>query len=179
MITETARRRYWTPGLIVLAAYVGTIGAANYAVAHHAPIPVGFGWVAPAGVLFAGLAFTLRNVAQDLVGRVPTLVALALGIVLAYVVATPALAVASAAAFGFSELADFAVYTVLRRRRMLLAYGVAATVGLVIDSALFLWLAFRSEAFLPGQVLGKAEMTALALILVSLYRATNRRAATV
>ncbi len=39
-------------------------------------------------------------------------------------------------------------------------------VGLLIDSALFLWLAFGGLAFFWGQVVGKAWMTALAIILL-------------
>jgi uncharacterized PurR-regulated membrane protein YhhQ (DUF165 family) len=77
-------------------------------------------------------------------------------------------------AFLLSELADFAVYTPLRRRTWLGAVAASNTVGLVIDSALFLWLAFGSLEFLAGQVVGKAWMTALAVVLMALWR--RRRA---
>ncbi len=43
--------------------------------------------------------------------------------------------------------------------------------GVVADSALFLWIAFGSLAFLKGQVVGKLWMTALAVALVVSYRA--------
>lgn len=162
-------------GTAVLAAYIATIGAANWAVAHHGPIPVGFGQVAPAGVAFAGLALTLRNAAQDLAGRIPTLAAMAAGTLLAYAIATPALAIASAAAFGFSELADFTVYTWLRRRRMLIAYSLAATAGLVVDSILFVTVAFHTWRYVPGQIIGKAETTLLAVAVIAAARSWRTR----
>ncbi|WP_205862722.1 VUT family protein [Planosporangium thailandense] len=166
-----------TLGAAILAAYIATIGAANWAVAHHGPIPVGFGQVAPAGVAFAGLALTLRNAAQDLAGRIPTVAAMAAGTVLAYAIATPTLAIASAAAFGFSELADFTVYTWLRRRRMLVAYSLAATAGLVVDSVLFVVVAFHTWRYVPGQIIGKAEMTAIALAVIAAVRGVRTRKA--
>ena len=70
-------------------------------------------------------------------------------------VSPPALALASAAAFLFSELADFAVYTPIARRSFALAILFRCTAGALVDSALFLWLAFGSLAFIGGQVLGK------------------------
>jgi hypothetical protein len=49
----------------------------------------------------------------------------------------------------------------------------------VVDSVLFLSLAFGSLAFLAGQVVGKAWMTALAMVLlwaVRRQRAVSERA---
>tara|TARA_Y100000310_G_C20620388_1_gene782963 strand:- start:915 stop:1094 length:180 start_codon:yes stop_codon:yes gene_type:complete len=43
-------------------------------------------------------------------------------------------------------------------------------VGMVADSALFLWLAFGSLAFIEGQVIGKLYMTALAVALLWIAR---------
>jgi uncharacterized PurR-regulated membrane protein YhhQ (DUF165 family) len=76
---------------------------------------------------------------------------------------SPQFALASGAAFLFSELADFAVYTPLRKRKWLLAIVLSNTVGLVVDSMLFLGLAFGSFDFLAGQVIGKAWLTAIAV----------------
>ncbi|MBU4213584.1 MAG: VUT family protein [Actinobacteria bacterium] len=83
---------------------------------------------------------------------------------------SPNFAVASATAFLFSEFADIAVYTPLRRRRWLTAVVASNTVGLVVDSLLFLWLAFGSLTYLSGQVVGKAWMTALAVALMAVAR---------
>jgi uncharacterized PurR-regulated membrane protein YhhQ (DUF165 family) len=75
---------------------------------------------------------------------------------LSFFVAIPALAVASGAAFLLSELADFAVYTPLAKRRFALAVMLSCLVGAAVDSALFLWLAFGSLDHLAGQIIGKA-----------------------
>jgi queuosine precursor transporter len=47
------------------------------------------------------------------------------------------------------------------------AVTLSNTVGLLVDSVLFLWLAFGSLAFLPGQLVGKAWMTGLAILLLA------------
>lgn len=159
------------------AGYLATIVAANWAITRYGLVPVGFGLTAPAGVYFAGLAFTLRDLLHETAGRVPVLLAIAAGAALSFAVADPRLAIASAAAFGLSELADLAVYQPLRRRRWLAAVAASNAVGLVVDSALFLWLAFGSLAFLPGQIVGKAWMTALAVTLIAAGRAAHRRRA--
>ena len=77
---------------------------------------------------------------------------------------------ASGAAFLLSELADFAVYTPLQRRGLLLAVVASSVVGLVVDSVVFLGLAFGSLDYLPGQVVGKAWAVLLALPLIRLLR---------
>jgi uncharacterized PurR-regulated membrane protein YhhQ (DUF165 family) len=82
----------------------------------------------------------------------------------------PAFALASGAAFLVSEAADFAVYTPLERRTWLGAVALSNTVGLLLDSWLFLTLAFGSLAFFWGQVVGKAWMTLLAVGLLSVIR---------
>lgn len=161
--------RYWP-----LVAYIATIFAANWAVVTFGPVPVGFGLVAPAGVYFAGLAFTLRDLTQDALGRRWTYVAILVGAGLSGVLSGP-LAIASASAFLLSETADLLVYTPLHERRWLAAVAASNFVGLCIDSALFLWLAFGSLTFLAGQIVGKLEMTVLAIILLWGWRAVLSR----
>lgn len=156
--------------MIWFLAYVGSIVLANLAITYIGMVPVGFGLLAPAGVYFAGLAFTLRDLTQDTLGRAWTLAAIGAGVLLSLGVSDPAFAVASGLAFLVSELADFAVYTPLARRHWLGAVALSNTVGLVIDSALFLALAFGSLDFLAGQVVGKLWMTALAVGALWLVR---------
>jgi uncharacterized PurR-regulated membrane protein YhhQ (DUF165 family) len=127
------------------------------------------GLVAPAGVYAAGVALTLRDLTQALLGRAAVIIAILAGAGLSYLV-SPSFAAASAAAFLLSELADFAVYTPLERKSWLGAVVLSNTVGLLVDSLLFLWLAFGSLAFLPGQIVGKAWMTVLAVLLLALVR---------
>jgi uncharacterized PurR-regulated membrane protein YhhQ (DUF165 family) len=75
-----------------------------------------------------------------------------------------------ALAFLLSEMADFAVYTPLRAKSWLAAVLASNVVGLAIDSALFLYLAFGSLDFLIGQIVGKGWMTLLAVVLIACYR---------
>jgi queuosine precursor transporter len=152
-----------------LAGYIATIVLANWALQTFGVIPIGFGLLAPAGVLFAGLAFTLRDLVQEQIGKGWTIAAIVAGAALSWFV-SPAFAVASGLAFLVSELADFCVYTPLRRRHWLGAVTLSNTVGLVVDSALFLMLAFGSLDFLAGQVVGKLYMTALAVAALWLWR---------
>ena len=151
-------------------AYLGTIVAANWAITHYGMVPVGFGLLAPAGVYIAGLAFTLRDLLHETAGRWPVIAAVVAGASISFWVADPRLAVASGVAFLLSELADLAVYEPLRKRRWLLAVAASNTVGLVVDSVLFLWLAFGSLAFLAGQVVGKAWITLLAVAALAAVR---------
>ena len=72
----------------------------------------------------------------------------------------------SLAAAAIVWVVGLAVYTPLRRRNWLVAVALSNTVGLVADSLLFLWLAFGSLDFLPGQVVGKLWMTVLAVALL-------------
>lgn len=161
-------------GLISLAAYIGTIFAANWAIARFGIVPVGFGLMAPAGVYFVGLAFTFRDTTQRILGRGYTVIAILVGAALSAIV-SPEFAVASGIAFLFSEGADFAVYTPLAERRWLSAVVASNIVGTVVDSVLFLWLAFSSLEFLAGQVVGKLWMTVLAVAVVGGWRLYRSR----
>jgi hypothetical protein len=120
--------------------------------------------MAPAGVFMVGLALVLRDLVHEWAGRWAVLAAIAIGSGLSYLLAAPALATASAVAFGAAELADMAVYEPLRRKGLLAAVLASNAVGLVLDSWLFLHLAFGSLEFLPGQIVAKTEMTLLAVV---------------
>jgi uncharacterized PurR-regulated membrane protein YhhQ (DUF165 family) len=171
-MNRTAAR---TVGISAAVAYLATIVLANYFIQHvgtqHFPggphvIPVGFGYEAPSGVLWVGLAFTLRDFVQSYLGKWWVVAAIAVGGALSYLVA-PSLAAASAVAFLASEALDFVVYTpLIERGRTVAAVLLSNTVGLLLDTFLFLWIAFRSLDFWQGQVLGKAYMTALALVVL-------------
>lgn len=170
-------------GAVALAIYVATVVAANYFIQHIGrvsfpggphTIPVGFGYQAPSGVLWVGLAFTLRDFVQSNLGKRWTVGAILVGAALSYLVA-PSLAFASAAAFLISEALDFAVYTPLvERGRVLTGVLLSNSVGLVIDTFVFLWLAFHSLQFWQGQVIGKAWMTLLAVAVLVPVRARRR-----
>lgn len=164
-------------GIVALGAYVSTIVLANWLITRFGAVDVGFGYKAPAGVFAAGLAFTLRDLTQDLLGRLAVVGAIVLGGLLSALVAsTTTVAVASAVAFLVSEFLDFGVYTPLRERNWPVAVVASNVVGLVADSVLFLWLAFHSLAFLPGQVIGKTWVTLAFLPFLVLWRRQYRAA---
>ena len=117
-----------------------------------------------------GLALVLRDLVQRRLGRSVAITAIVAGAALSGAVAPPQLIVASATAFLLSELADFAVYTPLQSRGLVLAVLASSVVGLVVDSVLFLWLAFGSLDYLAGQILGKLWMVLLALPVVHWIR---------
>jgi uncharacterized PurR-regulated membrane protein YhhQ (DUF165 family) len=161
-------------GLAAVAAYIATVFLANWAIERYGFVSVGFGLTAPAGVYFAGLAFTLRDITHDTLGRGFVLLAIVVGAALSALVSTD-FAFASGAAFLLSELFDFAVYTPLRARNWIGAVAASNVVGLVADSVLFLWLAFDSLEFLSGQIVGKAWMTLLAVAVLMLWRRSTGR----
>jgi queuosine precursor transporter len=152
-----------------LVGYIGSIILANWLVTTFGIVPVGFGLMAPAAVYAVGLAFTLRDFTQDRLGTRWAISAIAIGSVLSAIL-SPAIALASGVAFLFSELADLAVYTPLRQRRWLGAVVASNAVGTVIDSVLFLGLAFGSFDFLPGQIVGKLWMTVVAIAFIGFLR---------
>lgn len=150
--------------MILVFLYIATIPVANWFIHHvgtvcvpNGPclIPVGPGIMAPSGVLFIGLALLLRDLVQRRYGARWSLVCIGVGTGLSFLIAPPALAIASGLAFLVSELVDFSVYTPLARRHLMLAVALSCVAGAVVDSALFLWLAFGSLDHLAGQVIGK------------------------
>ncbi len=178
---ERRRRR---EGVLFLIGFGLCIPAANWLIGNvgtvcppNSPclIPVAPGVMAPSGVVVIGLAFVLRDLVQRRIGVRWAAVAVVVGALLSALVAPPALVVASGAAFLFSETADLAVYTPLQRRRLILAVFASSIVGLIVDSILFLYLAFGSIEFLLGQVLGKSWMVVLALPFIVWLRRRDER----
>ena len=172
-------------GLAYFLAFMACIPAANWMIGHLGTtcvpdgpclVPV-FPWspqggpmMAPSGVSMIGIALVLRDLVQRRLGRVPALMAIVAGAALSGALAPPQLVVASTTAFFLSELADFAVFTPLQKRGLVLAVLASAVVGLIAVSILFLYLAFGSLEFLEGQVLGKTWMVLLALPFVHWIR---------
>jgi uncharacterized PurR-regulated membrane protein YhhQ (DUF165 family) len=131
--------------------------------------------MAPSGVTMIGVALVLRDLVQRRLGLGVAVGAIIVGAGLSALVAPPSLVIASAAAFLLSEAADLAVYTPLARRRLIAAVLLSGAVGLVVDSILFLWLAFGSLDFLLGQIVGKAWMVLASLPLVHWLRRRDER----
>jgi uncharacterized PurR-regulated membrane protein YhhQ (DUF165 family) len=176
-------RRLWE-GIVCLILFALTIPVANWMIGHvgtvcppQSPclIPVAPGLMAPSGVVMIGLALVLRDLVQRRLGVITALGAIILGAALSALLAPPAIVVASAIAFFLSEMADLFVYTPLQRRHFIMAVALSSLIGLVVDSAVFLYLAFGSLHFLAGQVVGKAWMVLLALPFVRWLRRRDER----
>src|SRR6202521_1579941 len=109
---QTAIARQRLEGFAFLVAFGLCIPAANWLIGNagttcvpNGPclIPVAPGLEAPSGVLMIGLALVLRDLVQRRLGRLWSVGAIVVGAVLSGAIAPPALVVASALAFFFSE----------------------------------------------------------------------------
>jgi len=170
-----------TRAVIAIAAFAATIPAANWLIGNvgtcipNGPciIPVGFGLMAPSGVLMIGAALVLRDLVHEWAGWKWALAAVMIGAALSLLTSPPALAIASAAAFLFAELADLAVYSRLRNRGKAIAVAASGIIGAALDSMLFVWLAFGSLQFSAGTTLAKvyASVAVAAWLYVKARRA--------
>ncbi len=135
-------------------AFVLTIPLANWMIGNVGTvcppdgpclIPVAPGLLAPSGVLVAGLAFVLRDLVQRRLGLAWAIKAIVLGGLISAAVSPPALVVAS------------------------------SMVGLVVDTSIFLQLAFGSTDLMWGQIVGKGWMVLFAIPLIHLLRVHDAR----
>lgn len=172
-------RRVPIIGILAAIAYIACVYLANWLILNVGTpagnirvIPVWPGISAPSGVLAAGLALTLRDITQDRLGRAAVVGCILVGALLSALL-SPGLAFASGVAFLVGEAADMLIYTPMRKKTWLGAIALSNTVGLAVDSVLFLWLASIPFAALPGQVIGKLEMTALSVFVLWLLRGAN------
>ena len=171
-------------GIIFLVLFCLTIPAANWMIGHVGTIcvpnnacliPVAPGLMAPSGVVMIGAALVLRDLVQRRLGVAYGFAAIIVGTAISALVAPPALVIASATAFLISETADFSVYTPLAKRQLVAAVVASSLVGLVLDSIVFLWLAFGSLDFLLGQIVGKTWMVLLSIPFVAYLRRRDER----
>lgn len=166
-------------GWAFLIAFIACVPLANWMVANVGTtcvpdgpciVPIGFGLTAPSGVLLVGVALVLRDLVQRRLGFRVALLAIGAGSILSALVAPPSLVFASAVAFLVSETVDLAIFTPLQKRGLVKAAALSSLVGLVVDSCVFLYLAFGSLMFVEGQILAKAMMVILALPFVAWLR---------
>jgi len=171
-------------GWLFLVLFCLTIPLANWMIGHVGTVcvpngpcllPAAPGIMAPSGVLMIGAALVLRDLVQRRLGVEFGIGAIVVGAALSAALAPASLVIASATAFLLSEFADFAVYTPLARRRLVLAVVASSFAGLVVDSIVFLWLAFGSLDFLLGQIIGKLWMVLLAIPFVAYLRRRDER----
>lgn len=160
--------------VIVLLAlgYVGLAVLANWLASKYV-WSVGFGYRAPAGVFAIGVVLVLRDWLNQLntklsLALIPVASGLSYGIgEAAGWSALQKIALASVAAFLISEAVEWAVFAPIRKRSLTLGVALSGSVGIALDSYVFLSLAFGSLAFLDGQMIGKAEALAAGVLLTA------------
>ena len=147
----------------LFAAFAATVWGANWALAKYGVVSIGFGLVAPAGVFFAGLAFTFRDLLHESSGRLLGAGRHRNRIRGPAVGAGPGgrsdvrrgerYGVPGQRAGGLRRVRT----TPLRERGWLRAVFASNVVGFTVDSLLFLWLAFGSLDFIaiPGPTRGQ------------------------
>ncbi len=155
------------------AVYVGLIVLVNWAFAHVplVALPGGEKW--PPVSLLVGFVFVVRDFAQREIGH-RVIFAMLLAGALSYGMASPAVALASVAAFLVSEFADWAVYSFTGRRfseRVLLSSAIATP----LDSVVFLHLI--GHLSLVGVIAMTVSKMAGALLVWRLVRRREARAA--
>lgn len=165
--------------LTSIAVYVAAIVAANVLTARFGLVPVGFGLIATAGTYAAGVALLSRDFVQRYAGVRWSLAAVGVGIVISWFLASPALALASAAGFAVSELVDTGLFTLVRRRGFVRAALLSCVVSAPLDTVVFLSIAGFPLTWqtVAGQVVGKvlwATIVPLA-IYVMVRRALLRK----
>lgn len=173
---------------LLFVLYLLTVPAANWTVANVGTvcvpdgpclIPVGGGLTAPSGVLWVGLSLTLRDLVHERLGSHWAILAVLLGSAVSFAISPPFVALASSVAFLVSELADTLVYARLREAGWRRALWASNGFGLLLDSAIFLYVAFGSLDFIVGQVIAKLAMTALAYVALEAIRARRQPAGAV
>lgn len=149
-----------------LIAFVAVIVAANL-LTMHLGFVTWLGLAATAGTWVAGFGFVARDYLHRAGGPRWVVVAIVIG-ALVSVAFSPQLALASGVAFLLSELADFAVYAPLRKRHETAGQIVSNVVGSIVDTLVFLGIAFHSLDGTATQVLVKVGTTSLFVLGVRL-----------
>lgn len=129
---------------ILVAIYIAAMVVANTLVWWLGP------WWSPFNsFLLIGLDLTLRDVMHERFTRWQLAGVIVVGGLITWVVNPGAahIAIASATAFIFAAMADWAVYTMLRDRPWLVRSNGSNVVGAAVDSVIFPTLAFGS--FMP------------------------------
>lgn len=172
--------RYLTTATVLLAGvFMAAAATSNWAIENvgqdngpFAPrtIPVGWGQDAPSGVVLIGVMIAVRDALHERIGLKGTMLVIVLGSLLSALLAPAAIAVASGVTLLAAETTDALVYQKLRRRGRIRAAFASNLVSSVIDSALFLLIAYGVEAALHGTwalTVGKIEASVITLAVLA------------
>ena len=116
--------------------YIALIVLVNYAFVRIEPVTLPGGTLWPPVALLVGFVFVVRDYAQREIGHY-VLGAMFVGVGLSFVMANPAVAMASAAAFLISEIADWAVYS-FTGRPLSQRIFYSSLLGTPVDTVVFL-----------------------------------------
>lgn len=163
-------------GVVALVLYVGSIVAANVLTERLGLVSVGFGLVTTAGTFAAGFALLARDFVHRYAGVWWVLGGIVVGITISWFMASPALALASAAAFAIAELADLLVFLWVRPRGFIQAAWWSNVVSAPVDTVAFLAIAGFPLTWpvITGQLVGKL-VWATAIPLFIYWLATRSR----
>ena len=159
-----------------LAAYAAAIVAANVMTANLGLVSVGFGLLVTAGTFAAGFALLARDFVHRHGSAWWALLAIAVGAVASWLLATPQLALASTVAFAGAELVDLLIFVPLRKRHGFAVGAIGSNVvSAPLDTVLFLAIAGFPVTWpaVAGQFIGKVVWATL--VPLSIY-AGGRRA---
>jgi uncharacterized PurR-regulated membrane protein YhhQ (DUF165 family) len=161
--------------IVAIAAYIGSIVAANSLTSTFGLVPIGFGLLVTAGTFAAGFALVARDFVQESSGKLAVVAAIAVGAGISYFTSSPMLALASGLAFLVSEVVDLSVFTPLRGRSLPGAVVVSSIVSAPVDTLLFLHIAGFPVTW--EAVVGQfAVKTAIALAVAGGLYVYSRRA---
>jgi uncharacterized PurR-regulated membrane protein YhhQ (DUF165 family) len=147
---------------MTLAAYILCVVGCNVLFTTLPPVSL-FGQMIPPASLLAGGVFVVRDFAHRNHPRA-VIAAMAVATLISYALASPVIAVASAAAFAVSEAADYAVFRWSSGsfwRRVLLSSAIAVT----LDTALFL-AGIGALSWPTALMMSIAKMVALVAVAV-------------
>lgn len=178
-------------GAVFFVLFTSTILLANYFIKNIGSLCVGdpasptclipmwpsFGigdGMVPSGVMWVGVALTMRDLVQRRLGFWWSWGAVLTGSILSAAL-DPNLALASGAAFFLAETLDLFVYTPLQKRNLLIAMLGSNIVGLIVDSFVFLSLAGIPIVYAEGQIVGKLWMTLISIPVIYAIRAWDQR----
>lgn len=156
--------------IIPMSFYVGLVVIVNILFSVVPMIETSFGAVSPVAII-VGLVFVARDFAQRAAGHF-VIVAMALATLISYMMADPFVAIASAVAFGTSEIFDWLAYTITKKpfhQRILLS----SIISTPVDTAVFLW-------FINGMSVGTfllmvASKLIAAILIYAWYASDSRR----
>lgn len=181
---RTPRRTAVTGALA--AVFIASAAASNWTIQHvgqnngpYAPhtIPIGWGLHAASGVLLVGAMITLRDALHEQIGIKGTVLVIAIASLISGLLAPPPVAIASSVTMLAAETADALVYQRLRLRGYLIAGAASNLVSSLIDSALFLFIAYGVTAMRHGTyplTIGKIEASLVTLAVLAIAARTFR-----